>query len=215
MSTTRAALLSSTSLLLVLHGVHHFQQRWQSTRATTRSGTSATASIGSLSHSDLSNRRHRARAASSLLILSLASRTLTLQLALGLGTVGGLGALVLAIELFADWSALGFGSDASGVATSRLADSLALRAASQLTEFLGATDGANGAFAMDGALSAGNLLTLHLALGASAHRVAHGRASGVVALPFAHGVALFSGGNSQQEEKGNKYSLHLSLMCFF
>jgi hypothetical protein len=141
--------------------------------------------------------------------LSLTSRTLALQLALGLSTVGGLSTLALAVQLFTDWGALGFGSDTGGMATSRLADSLALRAARHLAQVLGATDGAHRTLAMDGALSASDLLTLHLALRACAHRVAHSRASGVIALPFAHRMALFSGGNSQQQEESNKHSLHL------
>jgi len=207
-SGARAALLSSTSLLLVLHGVHHLDQRGADTRARARRGTSATAVGGGLSNSHLGDGGHRARAALSLL-LSLASRALALQLALGLGAVGGLDALVLAVQLLAHGGALGLGGDAGGVAAGRLADSLALRAASQLAQLLGAADGAHRALAVDGALGAGDLLTLHLALGACAHRVAHSRASGVVALPFAHGVALLGGGNSQQEEKGNKHSLHL------
>lgn len=207
MSGARAALLSSTSLLLVLHGVHDLQQRGQSTRARARRGTSATAVGSSLGDGHLGDGGDGARAALSLL-LSLASRALALQLALGLGAVGGLDALVLAIELLAHGGALGLGSDAGGVAAGRLADSLALRAASQLAQLLGAADGAHGALAVDGALGAGDLLTLHLALGASAHRVADRRASGVVALPLAHGVALLGGDESHQHHQSDQHSLH-------
>jgi hypothetical protein len=161
-----------------------------------------------LGHSDLNSGSLRACAALRS-ISGLASRTLALQLALGLGAVDWLDALVLAVELFAHRGALGFRSHAGGVATSGLADSLALRAAVLLAQVLGATNGAHWAFAVDGALRAGDLLTLHLALGACAHRVAHSRAGGVIALPFAHGVALFCSSHCDQQEKGNKHSLHL------
>jgi len=139
---------------------------------------------------------------------SLASRTLTLQLTLGLGTVDWLDALVLAVESLAHWSALGLWSNAGGVATSRLADSLTLWAAVLLAQLLRATNSANRAFAVDGALGTGDLLTLHLALGASAHWVANSRACGIIALPFAHRVALFGHSHSHQQEESNENRFH-------
>ncbi len=79
---------------------------------------------------------------------------------------------------------------AGGVAVSRLANRLAFRAVLLLARILGAANGANGFLAMNGALSTGSLLALHLALGALTHRVAHSGALGIVALPTAGGVAL-------------------------
>jgi hypothetical protein len=94
----------------------------------------------------------------------LASRAFALQLALGLLAVGGLDALVLAIEFLADWAALGLRSRASGVALSGSADSFALRAGVLLAVVLGATDGADGAFAVNGTLGAGDFFASHFAL---------------------------------------------------
>ena len=125
------------------------------------------------------------------LSVGIAGSLLALQLALGLGAVGRLGALVLASELFADRGTLGLGGRARGRAAGRLADGLALGAVVLLALVLGATDGADGLLAMDGALGARYLLALHLALGALAHRVANGGASRVVALPLADRVALW------------------------
>jgi len=124
------------------------------------------------------------------LSIGVASGLLALQLALGLGAVGGLGALVLASQLLANGGTLGLGGRASGVAAGRLAHGLALGAVVLLALVFGATDGADGLLAMDGALGARYLLALHLALGALAHRVANCGAGGVIALPFADGVAL-------------------------
>jgi hypothetical protein len=137
----------------------------------------------------------RARAALGL----LASRLLALQLALGLGAVRGLGALVEAGEFLANRLALGLGGFAGGVAVSRLADRLALGAAFLLALVLGAADGANGLLAVNGALSAGGFLALHLALGAFAHGVADSRAGGIIALPLAHRVALLCRDSSHHE----------------
>jgi len=106
-----------------------------------------TASGGGLGDGDLDG-ASRARAALGL----FASRLLALQLALGLGAVGGLGALLVAGEFFADWSTLGLRSLAGGVALGRLADRLALGASLLLTLVLGAADRANGLLAVNGAL---------------------------------------------------------------
>lgn len=209
----RAALFSSTRLFLVQHSVHHLNERGVRTSATARSGVDARASIGSLSNGHLGGGGHGARAALGS-FLSLASRSLTLQLTLGLGTVDGLDALVLAVQSLTHGSTLGFRSHAGGVATSRLADSLALRATILLTQLLGATNSADRAFAVNSALGAGHLLALHLTLRTSADRVADSRAGRVVTLPLAHGVALFSSGKSQQEAHSDKEdSLHGCLVC--
>jgi hypothetical protein len=142
---------------------------------------------------------HAARAALGL----LARRSLALQLALGLGAVGRFYALVEASEFLADRLASGLRSLAGGVATGRLADRLALGASFLLALVLGATDGADRLLAVNRALSAGRLLALHLAFGALAHRVANGRASGVITLPLALGVALLRRSASHQQHQSN------------
>jgi hypothetical protein len=209
-TSARAALFCSTSLFLVHHGVHHLQHGRISTHARARTNTCTTTVRSSLSNRYLSNCRHTTRAALRS-ILSLASRTFALQLTLWLGTVSWLGTLVLAVQLFAHWSAFWFGSHAGGVATSRLADSLALRAAVLLAQVLGATDSAHWTLAVDCALSAGDLFTLHFTLRTCAHWVAHCRASGVVTLPFAHWVALVGDSHSHKKEESDQHSLHLVL----
>jgi len=75
-------------------------------------------------------------------------------------------------------------------AVSRRADSLALGAVLLLAQVLGATNIALWLIAVNLALSTLSLLAVNLALGALAHRVAHGRADGVVALPSALRVAV-------------------------
>jgi len=137
------------------------------------------------------------------LLSGLAGGLLALQLALGLGAVGGLDALVRAFEFLADRGALGLGGGASGVALSRRADGLALGAGLLLAIILGATDRAHRTLAVNGALGARSLLALHLADGALANGVADSRAGGVIALPFAVGVALLSSSHGQEGEQGN------------
>jgi hypothetical protein len=175
----RAALLGGVQL----HVVHNFNER-------RNGGASAGGTAGRRGDGDGSlNVGRAARAA--LALFELASGLLALQFALGLGAVGGLEALVLADEFLANRAALGFGGSASGVAASRLADGLALGAVFLLALVLGAADGADGLFAMDGALGARHFLTLHLAFGAFTDGVADRGASRVVALPFAGRVTLF------------------------
>jgi len=166
-------------------------------------GRLGAAGSGGLGNSQL-NVGLRARAAGGGLLL--ASGLLALQLALGLGAVGGLDALVVALELLANGAALGLGGRAGGVALGRGTDGLALGAVLLLAEVLGAADRANGALAVDSALSAGGLLAAHLALGAGAHGVANSGALGVVALPLALGVALVShsDGNGESQHDDNE-----------
>jgi hypothetical protein len=146
---------------------------------------------------------HVLRAARAALLL-LASGLLALELALGALAVGGLDALVVALELLADRAALGLGGGAGGVALSGRADSLALGAVFLLAVVLGAADRANRAFAVNDALGTSGLFASHLALGARAHRVAHGRALRVIALPAALRVALFSNSRSGQDSNNHK-----------
>lgn len=141
-----------------------------------------------------------ASAALGLLIGLLASGLLALQLALGLGAVGGLDAFVEARQVLADGCALGGGGVAGGVAVSGLAHALALGAAVLLASVLGATNGAHGLLAVDGALRASDLLALHLAFRPLANRMAHRRASRVIALPFADRVALYAEANGARNE---------------
>jgi len=143
---------------------------------------------------------------------NVASGLLALQLALGLGAVGGLEALVLAVQFLANRAAAGFGGVASGVAASRLANGLALGAVFLLALVLGAADGADGLLAVNSALSARNFLALHLALRALAHGVADSRAGGVITLPLASGVALLraDGNGKQADSQGYKEARHFS-----
>jgi len=195
----RAALSLSGSLLLVLDGVEHLEEGGDGEGAA-----GGAAGVGGLGDGDL-DVVVLARAALGL----LAGGLLALELALGLGAVGGLDALVVAGELLADGRALGLGSLAGGVAAGGLADGLALGAALLLAGVLGAADGADGLLAVDGALGAGGLLTLHLALGALADGVADGRAGGVVALPLALGVALLGSHSHDDEESEDDERTHL------
>ena len=143
----RAAVLLALFLLLVHDGVEDFQEAGLVLLDEAR-GRRASGRLDGDLHGLTG-----ARAALGLLAL----RLLALELALGLGAVGGLDALVLAVEFLADRAALGLGSGASGVALSRVADGFARRAGVLLAVVLGAADGANGAFAVNGALSAGGL----------------------------------------------------------
>jgi len=147
-------------------------------------------------------------------LLLLAGSLLALQLALGALAVGGLHALVVAVELLADRRALGFGSGAGGVALGRRANGLALGAVLLLAVVLGAADAADGALAVHGALCALGLLATHLALGLCADGVADSRALRVIALPLASRVALFSGheGNAQSNQS-NQESTHFYRNC--
>jgi len=139
-----------------------------------------------------------------------ASRSLALEFALGLGAVGGLEALVAADKFFANGAAAGFGGRASGVATSRLADGLALGAVFLLALVLGAADSANGLLAVNRALSAGNFLALHLASRTFTDGVAHSRAGGVITLPLAGRVALLraDGDGEQANSQGDEEARH-------
>jgi hypothetical protein len=143
----------------------------------------------------------------------LASRSFALEFALGTSAVCGFGTLVVAFELFAYRAALGFGCGASGVALGRGTDSLALRAVLLLAEILGAADRASGTLAVDDALGALNLFTLHFALGAPTHRVAHSGASRIVALPFALRMALglfgADSGEGENAQSKNENGTHL------
>ena len=197
----RAALLLAV-LGLVVHLVHHFQEG-RSVGARRR-----VASVVGNDHSDLSVGGLSARAALRSL-RQLASSLLALELALGAGAVGGLGALVVAIEFLADRAALGLGSLASSVALSGLANGFALGATVLLAQLLGASNRANRLGAVNGALGASHLLALHLALGTSANGVANSRAGGVIALPLALGVALGGRSHGGEQQNGENDEFHL------
>jgi len=184
-------------LLGVLEGVENFQERW----------TLGSTSVNSLNNGNLSVGL-RARAASRLLFRSRASRLFALQFTLGLGTVGGLGALVLAVQLFANRSTLGFRSNASSVALSRFADGFTLGATFVFTFVLGATDGADRFGAVDSALGASDFFTLHLTLGAFTNRVTYSRARRIITLPLALRMALFSNSASNSEQNEEQSNTH-------
>jgi len=71
-----------------------------------------------------------------------------------------------------------------------MADSFAFRATIFLTQFLGASDSANRALAVNGAFSASSLFASHFTFRTSANRMADSRALRIIALPFANRVAL-------------------------
>jgi len=146
----RAATLS-TSLSLVLHGVEHLQEGRLGHR---HAGGGGLAGVVGLHDGDLGR---GGGASAALRLLLLASGLLALQLALGARAVGGLGALVGALQLLAHGRALGLGGRAGGVALGRGADGLALGAVLLLAEVLGAADRASGALAVHDALRALNL----------------------------------------------------------
>jgi hypothetical protein len=156
------------------------------------------------------------------IVVGIARWLLALKLALGTSAVGGLQALLAAVQLFADRRALRFRSHAGGVATSRLAHSLALVASQLLAGVLGAADRANRALAVDGALGARYLFTFHFALRASANWVADGRALRVIAHPLASrmagagsgqghhaGILLGADQDSSDKEQGKSNQFHL------
>jgi hypothetical protein len=131
------------------------------------------------------------------------------QLALGLGAeLRGL-ALPGALGLLAQRRAVGLGGSASGTADSGSADSLASGAILHLTHFLGASHRAHGFLAVNFTLGALSGLAVHLALRASANRVALGRADRVVTQPLALGVALSRHGwGSQGQNNEGEHELH-------
>jgi len=182
-------------LLLVHDGVEHFQER----RTERAAGVGLRAAVVGLNNGNI--RVGRGARAALVAVVFVASRLLALQLALGTSTVGGLHALVGAVEFLAHGRAFRFGSSAGGVALSGCANSLALGAVFLLTIVLGAADRAGGAFAVNNALGALSLLTLHFTLGTSTHWVADSRAGRVIALPAALRVALFSRNNSNKEQE--------------
>jgi len=185
--------------------VPYFQQRRNSWGGSSR-GSRCSWSWGG---SDSSGNSSLCAFAASILSRGFASRLLALQLALGTSAVSGLDALVLAVQLFANRRALWIRSSACSVALRRSTNGFALGAAILLALILGATNRAHGAFAVDNALSTRGLFASHLALGASANRVADSWAAWVVALPLASGVALVSGNNHcHQEDKSESKSRH-------
>jgi len=124
-----------------------------------------------------------------LLVLDVTGGLLALKLAFGTRASRGFGARPRARGFFTERGTVGFGGNASGVALGRGAHGFTLGAIAFLAEILGATNRALGLLAVNGALGALRLLALHLAFGTRAHRVADGRAGGVVALPSAFRVA--------------------------
>jgi len=127
------------------------------------------------------------------LVLGFASGLFALQFALGLRAQRGLLALPIALGLFAHWRADGIGRDAGCVANSRTAHSLALGARILLAHLLRATNSALRLLAVDSALGARSLFTLHLAAWPFTNRVALRWAHWIVALPPALWMAPFGG----------------------
>jgi len=181
--------------------VHHFQERWLACRTLVSWGRI----LVGLANSDLSVGRVRASAALAGR-LGIARRLLALQLALGTSAIGGLSALVLAIEFLANRGAFRIWGSASGVALRRRANSLAFGARVLFAFISGATNTADWALAMNNALGTRSLFASHFALGFGANRVANSWAGGIIALPFACRVALLSNSeaNDQEESQGEQ-----------
>jgi len=120
------------------------------------------------------------------------------EFALGLGTFG-LVALPVALGLFTDGFAFGFGDLAVGDAVGGLADGHALGAVFHLAGLVGAHDLAVGSFALDVAHSVFRLLAAGVALGRFADGGTDGVTPGIVAFPGTLGVALLGqlAGNQQ------------------
>jgi hypothetical protein len=175
----RASLLSN-----VLHVRHNFQERRSH---LLRDG------LTSLNHRSLHVRlvasAARVRRLSGLGLLVSARGLLANEFALGTRAESRLLALPVALGLFAHGSADGVGGSASSAALSGSADSLALGAVSGFAQILRATNVALRLIAVNLAGSAGGLLAVNLALRTLAHRVALGRARGIIALPSALRVA--------------------------
>jgi len=181
--------MSFSRLLFFVHDGVHGLQETGARRAAGRSGRhNGDLSVGSVAWAAL------------VAVVLIASRLLALQFTLGTLAVGGLDALVGAIQLLADRRALGFRSSAGSVALGWSANGLALGAIFLLAIVLGATDTAGRTFAMNNTFGASSLFTFHLTLRTSADRVANSWASRIIALPAASGVALLS----RSTNDGNK-----------
>jgi len=121
--------------------------------------------------------------------LLFAGGLLAHKLALGLGAQSGLLALPVALGLFAHRGADRLRRNTSCVALGRSAYSLTLGAIILLTHVLRATNVALGLLAVNCALSARGLFTLHLTLRSLTYWVALSRAHRIVALPSAFRMA--------------------------
>jgi len=196
MSVTRlfraSATSFSTSISFSLEGMLNFNER----RHHVRELSSIVHVFSSLNHRTSNVLVILARAARTTLgllrSLSFAGRLSALQLALGLRAGGGLTALPVALGLFAHWGAHRLRSNARSTAVGRRANSLALGAILSFAQILRAANIALRLITVNLALSASSLFALNLALGAFAHRVALGRASGVIALPATLRMAIVS-----------------------
>jgi len=205
-----AARLSAV-LLGVLDGVVHLQEGGQHMASRLQETIRASSSNGLLDV--LVTALAAPTAAVALLgLLGLARGAIALQLALGARAGGGLLALRVALGGLAHGGAHGLRGNAGGTAVGRRANSLALGAVLRLAHLLGAADIALGLVAVNLAARARGLLALDLALGALAHGVALGGASGVIALPTALRMAPLllnfhisghgHGDQQRQEHKG-------------
>ena len=112
------------------------------------------------------------------------------ELAFGLGAESGGLAFPGALGFLAERSTVGFGGSAGSSADSGAADGFTGWAVVHFAHLLGASDRADGFFAVNFTFGAFRGFAVHLAFGASAHRVAFGGADGVVAQPLALRVAL-------------------------
>jgi len=131
------------------------------------------------------------------------------ELTFGFGAESGGLAFPGTLGFLTERSTVGFRSSAGSSADGGTADGLTSWAVFHFTHFFGATNGADGLFAVNFTFGAFGGFAVHLALGASAHWMAFGRAYGIVAQPFALGVA--SGCRSKGHDGNSKNKiLHIS-----
>jgi len=178
----RAAWGLTRQLRLVLHMVHHLNERWSHLRLGMRS-------LRRLDHRRLDVFVVALAAVAALLILlDLARGALGLlahELALGARAQSRLLALPVALGLLAHGRAQRRWVSAASSALGWRAHRLALGAVLGLADVLRAAHVALRLVAMNLARRGSQLLTVHLALGALTHRVALRGAGGVITLPTA------------------------------
>jgi len=131
------------------------------------------------------------------------------KLTFGFGAKSGGFAFPGALGFLTERSTIGFGSSTGSSANGGTANSLASRAVFHFTHFLGATDRADGFFAVNFTFGTFRGFAVHLAFGASADGVAFSGADGIVAQPFALRVASRCRSKGHDGNSKNKI-LHIS-----
>jgi hypothetical protein len=134
------------------------------------------------------------------------------EMPLGVGAESGSFAFPGTLGLFAQRSTVGFGCSTGCSAYGGTADGFTSWAIFHFTHFFGATDRADGFFAVNFTFGTFEGFAVHLAFRAGANGVALGRAYRVVTQPFALWVASGGRGNSQDNSK-SKDNTHSFCIC--